>query len=76
MDFKFIGPDRQPSTSTTLRDYTHMANIIEATGLPNYKLARFPIQSGLNLDAWRHYLKDYHNKNLIEYLTYGFPLSL
>ena len=76
MDFKFIGLDRQPSTSTTLRDYIHMANIIEATGLPNNKLARFPIQSGLNLDAWRHYLKDYHNKKLIEYLTYGFTLSL
>ena len=30
----------------------------------------------MNIDTWRHYLKDYHNKKLIEYLTYGFPLSL
>ena len=76
MDFQFIGTDRQPPTSITLRDYIHMATIIQATGFPNYKLARFPIQSGLNIDALRHHLKDYHNKKLIEYLTYGIPLSL
>ena len=44
MDFEFIGPDRQPSSNTSLKDYIHMANIIQATGVPNYKLARFPIQ--------------------------------
>ena len=75
MDFKFIGPGRPP-TSTTLKDYIHMATVIQATGLPNYRLARFPIQSGLNIEAWRHHLKGYYNEKLIEYLTYGFPLSL
>ena len=76
MEFQFIGPDRPPPTSTTLSDYINMATIIEATGVPNYKLARFPIHSGLNIDTWRHNLEDYHNKKLIENLTYGFPLSL
>ena len=77
MEFKFIGPDRAPPpTTTTLLDYIHMATVIQATGLPNYKLARFPIQSGLNIQAWRHHLKGYYNKKLLEYLTYGFPLSL
>ena len=76
MDFQFIGPDRQPPTSTSLKEYINMATGIKATNLPNYKAARFPIHSGLNIDAWRHYLKDYPNKKLIEYLTYGFPLSL
>ena len=76
MDFKFIGPSRPPPSSTSLGDYIHMATVIQATGLPNYRLARFPIQSGLNLDAWRHHLEGYYNERLIEYLTYGFPLSL
>ena len=53
-----------------------MATVIQATGLPNYRLARFPIQSGLNIEAWSHHLKGYYNERLIEYLTYGFPLSL
>ena len=39
-------------------------------------MARFPIESGLNIDAWHHYLKDYSNKRLIQYLTYGFSLSV
>ena len=77
MEFNFIGPDRAPPpTTTTLLDYIHMATVIQSTGLPNYKLARFPIQSGLNIQAWRHHLKGYYNKKLLEYLTYGFPLSL
>ena len=53
-----------------------MAKIIQDTGLPNYKLARFPIKSGFNLPAWEHYLKDYPDQRLLQYLKFGFPLSL
>ena len=53
-----------------------MATAIKSTNFSNYKAVRFPIHSDLNIDAWCHYLKDYPNKKLIEYLTYGFPLSL
>ena len=50
-----------------------MARTIQESGVPNYKGARFPRQSGLNIDAWR--LRDYTDKFLIQYLTYIFPLS-
>ena len=39
-------------------------------------MARFPVHSNLNIDAWRRHLEGYHNKHLIQYLTFGFPLSL
>ena len=75
-NFTFIGPDRCPSSLDNLESYTFAAKIIKETGLPNYRMARFPIQCGLNIEAWRRYLTDYPNKRLIEYLTYGFPLSI
>ena len=53
-----------------------MAEIIRQTGLPNYRAARFPIKSGLNIEAWEKYLKDYPDKHLIQYLKFGFPLSI
>ena len=74
--FTFIGPDRCPTSLDNLDSYIFAAKIIKETGLPNYRMARFPIQSGLNIEAWRRYLTDYPDKTLIEYLTYGFPLSI
>ena len=53
-----------------------MARAIEATSVPNYRIARFPVHLNLNINAWRHHLKGYHSKHLIQYLTFGFPLSL
>ena len=76
MDFQFIGPDRQPPVSTFLKKYISMVRAIKLTNLPNYNAAIFLVYSELNVDAWHHHLKGYHNKKLIEYLTYGFPLSL
>ena len=52
-----------------------MAKVILDSGVPNYRCARFPFHSGLNIPAWDHYLRDYHDKFLIQYLTYGFLLS-
>ena len=74
-DFTFIGPDRQIQEHVRLEDYISMAKAILDSGAPNYKFARFPLQSGLNIPAWNRYLRDYHDKFLIQYLTYGFPLS-
>ena len=75
-DFCFIGPDRQTPTSSLIEDYILAASVIENCGLPNYKGARFPVHSNLNIDAWRRYLADYHDKRLLQYLTFGFPLSI
>ena len=45
-------------------------------GLPNYKMARIPIRSGLYLSAWEEQLIDYPDQRLLQYITLGFPLSI
>ena len=75
-NFEFCGPDRTPAVNNTIDDYIKMATVIRDTKLPNYKMARCPVCSKLNLDAWCRYLHNYHDKQLIQYSTFGFPLSI
>ena len=53
-----------------------MARSIRSTGLPNYRQARFPVHSDLNFQAWERLLKNSPNTRLLDYLKFGFPLSL
>ena len=53
-----------------------VAKIIQNTNLPNYKMARIPVSSSLNIEAWEQYLSDYPDKRVVQYLKFGFPLSL
>ena len=52
-----------------------MAEPIRGDDLLNHRLPRFPPHPSLTVDVWRYKLRDYHDKLLIQYLTYGFPLS-
>ena len=45
-------------------------------GCSNYKGARIPVPSGLNIKVWGHILRDYDIVNLAEYLEFGFPLGV
>ena len=45
-------------------------------GKPNYAEARIPITSGLNISAWEKALDGYPDQMLIQYLKFGFPLSI
>ena len=60
----------------TLPQLLEIADIIRSTGYPNYKVARIPILSGLNVKAWELYLQDYSDKRVLQYIKFGFPLSL
>ena len=53
-----------------------MVDVIRQTGVPNYQAAIFPLFSGLNIETWKHLLKDYPDRFLIQYLKFGFPLSV
>ena len=44
--------------------------------VPNYKAARIPIQSGLNIKAWETHLQGYSDKRVLQYIKLGYPLSL
>ena len=75
-DFEFIGPDRPTVNITNVAEYIKLAHTIRSSGLPNYRQARIPIKSGLKIDAWKRLLQDYPDKKLLQYLEYGFPLSI
>ena len=74
--FEFTGLDRNPITIKTIEECIRWARVIRSTGCPNYKLARIPLNSRLNIPAWEELLMDYPDKHLIEYLKFGFPLSI
>ena len=75
-DFVFIGPDKCPIQLDSVDTLLKTASIIRDTGQPNYKVARIPIESGLNVAAWEKYLENYSDKRIIQYIKFGFPLSL
>ena len=75
-DFVFIGPDRQMVEITDIQQCVNIAHHIRLTGKPNYMEARYPLKSDLNLEAWNRLLFDYMDKRLLQYLGFGFPLSL
>ena len=54
----------------------NIADIERDINKPNYQQARFPLNSGLNLQAWENYLQDYPHCIVLQYLKFGFPLSI
>ena len=75
-NFQFVGPDRSPVNITNIDQCLNVATVIASTGVPNYAQARIPLTSGLNIQEWEKELVDYHDKMLLQYLKFGFPLSL
>ena len=47
----FIGPDREPVETSTVEELVEIGDIVLSTGLPNYKGARIPLKSNLNIKA-------------------------
>ena len=75
-EFEFIGPDRPGVDPRNTSQYIHLAKVIHESGLPNYKQVRAPITSGINVEAWKRHLYDYKDQLIIQYLQFGFPLSI
>ena len=72
-EFGFIGPDRQMVEITDIQQCVNIAQHIQSTGKPNYMEVRYPLKSGLNLEAWNRLLFDYPDRKLLQYLIFGFP---
>ena len=47
--------------------------LVRATGRPNYMQARIPVQSQLNVEAWKYHLQDYWDQQLLQLIEFGFP---
>lgn len=42
---------------------------------PNAYTAKIPISSQLNITVWRHYLTDYVNHIVVDFLQFGWPIN-
>ena len=49
---------------------------VKKFNLPNYLGARVPVQSQLKVENWKRLLKGYHFDRILDYIEYGFPVSL
>ena len=74
--FEFVGPDRPPVDITSIEQLIAIADIIRNTHVPNYRAARIPIKSGLNVEAWETHLQGYSDKRVLQYIKFGYPLSI
>ena len=61
--------DQSQSNSNMMEIYARVVH----TGVYNYRSARVPIASGLHIDAWRTYLKDYEDVEICDFLEFGWP---
>ncbi len=50
-------------------------DVVSRSRLPNYLGARIPIPSGLHIAAWAEELVGYYDSQILDFLTYGWPLS-
>ena len=56
--------------------YLDLVDRVVHSGVPNYKGIRAPLPSGFNFDYLYQHIQDYHDKALVDYLRFGFPLGL
>ena len=57
--FEIIGTETAPIQVRSFAQCLELANIILLMGLHNYKQARIPIKSDLNIEAGEYHVKNY-----------------
>ena len=57
--FEFIRSDREPVALHNVQEILEIAHIVNESSSSNYKQARNPIKSGLNIEAWEENLSNY-----------------
>ena len=68
-----IWPRPRPEMWANNRTYMEMYCAVRDTALPNYMRARIPVPSGLNIQAWRSLLVGYHDRQVLDFLEFGWP---
>ena len=80
-DFGFVPlSDQMVSNVSTInhvedKSPLQIHDLVRATNKPNFMQARIPVQSQLNVRAWKKYLANYWDRQLIELIEFGFPLD-
>ena len=68
----YTGP---PVVWQSVPDILQAHFMIKTSGLPNYLACRIPIESQLQCKNWAKYLHNYWDQQLLDLLTFGFPLD-
>lgn len=56
-------------------EFANMYSQIKSTNVPNYLGARIQVKSDLNIPQWRLALTNYHDKDLCDFLAFGWPVG-
>ena len=54
---------------------SHKHRLIRESGFPNFWGLRIPVKTQLNIAAWRFYLRDYFDQQMLDLIEFGFPLD-
>ena len=66
-----------PQYFTALHELVFAPGLDYPAGTYNHKGARISLShTGLNIPAWRKHLADYHRRDLVDYLEFGFPIGV
>ena len=71
----FIMPEQNNVTTNAVDCPIAQHFIVKQTQVPNFLGTRIPIRSQLNVDKWHQYLSEYWDQQLLQLVTYGFPLD-
>ena len=64
-----------PTYYQNIPDIICLQKIVSQSGKPNYLGCRIPVNSQLNIPAWRKHLNAYWDQQILDLLEFGFPLD-
>ena len=80
-DFGFVPLSDQMISSVSTINYPgdssplQVHDLVRAINKPNFIQARIPVQSQLNVNAWKRYLANYWDSQFTELIEFDFPLD-
>lgn len=70
-----VWPTTTPLARQEFPSFCDLYEEIRAKGLPNFLGAKIPVSSNLHIQKWKEYLNNYHDKEIVEFLEYGWPIG-
>ena len=69
-------PVQTPIDMNDPASYLRAVDLISEYGLPNYKAVRIPLTSAFDCEYLERQMVDYHDKVVLDYIKFGFPLGI
>ena len=57
------------------RYYIHINKVIRASGKFNYEFCKFPVPTHINVNLLDKLLNNYHDRQIIQFIKYGWPIE-